>query len=41
MSNDAKMKSPESLCGLENADIRNILKGMGYSDDDLTKDRDR
>jgi dihydroxy-acid dehydratase len=39
MSKDDKMKSPESLCGLENADIRNILKGMGYSDDDLTKNR--
>ena len=30
------MKSAESLCGLENADIRNVLKAMGYSDDDLT-----
>lgn len=39
MGNDGKLKSPVSLCGLENADIRNILKGMGYSDDDLTKDR--
>jgi dihydroxy-acid dehydratase len=34
-----KMKSTESLCGLENADIRNILKAMGYSDDDLTTKR--
>ncbi len=39
MKDDAKLISPESLCGLENADIRNILKGMGYSDDDLTKGR--
>ena len=28
--------SGKSLCGLENADIRNVLKGMGYSDDDLS-----
>ena len=33
------MKSAESLCGLENADIRNVLKSMGYSDDDLTTTR--
>ena len=33
------MKSAESLCGLENADIRNVLKAMGYSDDDLTTKR--
>ncbi|OGP55523.1 MAG: dihydroxy-acid dehydratase [Deltaproteobacteria bacterium RBG_13_52_11] len=33
------MKSTESLCGLENADIRNVLKAMGYSDDDLTTKR--
>jgi dihydroxy-acid dehydratase len=33
------MKSAESLCGLENADIRNVLKAMGYSDDDLTTSR--
>jgi dihydroxy-acid dehydratase len=33
------MKSAESFCGLENADIRNVLKAMGYSDDDLTTSR--
>jgi len=33
------MRSTESLCGLENADIRNVLKAMGYSDDDLTRER--
>lgn len=33
------MRSTESLCGLENADIRNVLKGMGYSDDDLATKR--
>jgi dihydroxy-acid dehydratase len=33
------MKSAESLRGLENADIRNVLKAMGYSDDDLTTSR--
>ena len=33
------MKSAKSLCGLENADIRNVLKAMGYSDDDLTTSR--
>jgi dihydroxy-acid dehydratase len=35
----AKRKSNKSFCGLENADIRNIIKGMGYSDDDLTSGR--
>ncbi len=39
MDDDLKMKSTESFCGLENADIRNVLKGMGYSDDDLTTKR--
>jgi dihydroxy-acid dehydratase len=39
MQNHYKMKSTKSLCGLENADIRNVLKGMGYSDDDLTTQR--
>ena len=39
MKKDRKLKSAESLCGLENADIRNVLKGMGYSDDDLTAGR--
>ena len=33
------MKSTKSLCGLENADIRNVFKAMGYSDDDLTTQR--
>jgi dihydroxy-acid dehydratase len=33
------MRSTKSFCGLENADIRNVLKGMGYSDDDLTTQR--
>jgi len=33
------MRSTKSLCGLENADIRNVLKAMGYSDDDLTTQR--
>jgi len=39
MKDDIKMRSPESLCGLENADIRNLFKAMGYSDDDLTTKR--
>ena len=34
-----KLKSTESLCGQENADTRNVLKAMGYSDDDLTTKR--
>ena len=29
----------ESLSGQENADIRNVIKGMGYSDDDLDSRR--
>ena len=29
----------EFLSGQENADIRNVIKGMGYSDDDLHKGR--
>jgi dihydroxy-acid dehydratase len=39
MKKKGKMKSTESLCGLENADIRNVFKAMGYSDDDLTTQR--
>ena len=39
MKDNTKMKSTKSFCGLENADIRNVLKGMGYSDDDLTTQR--
>jgi dihydroxy-acid dehydratase len=35
----AKSKSSLSLCGLENADIRNVVKSMGYSDDDLSSGR--
>lgn len=31
--------SEKSLRGLENADIRTVLKGMGYSDDDLASKR--
>ncbi len=34
-----KLKSARSLCGEENADIRNVLKAMGYSDDDLAAGR--
>jgi dihydroxy-acid dehydratase len=39
MSEHDKLKSTASFCGMENTDIRNILKGMGYSDDDLTASR--
>ncbi len=39
MKKKSKMKTTESLCGLENADIRNVIKAMGYSDDDLTTQR--
>jgi len=39
MKKKSNMKSTESLCGLENADIRNVIKAMGYSDDDLTTQR--
>ena len=39
MKEKSNMRSSKSLCGLENADIRNIFKGMGYSDDDLTTKR--
>jgi dihydroxy-acid dehydratase len=39
MQNQYRMKSTKSFCGLENADIRNVLKGMGYSDDDMTTKR--
>lgn len=34
-----KLKSMESLSGRENADIRNVIKGMGYSNDDLDSGR--
>jgi dihydroxy-acid dehydratase len=34
-----KLRSVKSLCGLENADIRNVIKAMGYSDDDLAAGR--
>jgi len=39
MNDKSRMKSSESLCGLESADIRNVFKAMGYSDDDLTTQR--
>ena len=39
MQDHYRMRSTKSLCGLENADIRNVLKAMGYSDDDLTTQR--
>ncbi len=39
MGGNKKIRSTKSLCGLGNADIRNIFKGMGYSDDDLTTKR--
>ena len=39
MKDDIKLTSTDSLCGLENADIRNVIKAMGYSDDDLTTKR--
>ncbi len=39
MSQHYKMRSIKSLCGLESADIRNVIKAMGYSDDDLTTNR--
>src|SRR6056297_2901847 len=34
-----KGKSAASFQGLENADIRNVVKAMGYSDDDLSSGR--
>ena len=39
MLKDEKLKSTQSLSGQENADIRNVIKGMGYSDDDLDSGR--
>jgi dihydroxy-acid dehydratase len=39
MKDNVKMRSAGSLCGLENADIRNVFKAMGYSDDDLATER--
>ena len=39
MNDKSKMRSSGSLCGLESADIRNVFKAMGYSDDDLTTQR--
>jgi dihydroxy-acid dehydratase len=39
MKDKDELRSPESLCGLESADIRNVFKAMGYSDDDLTTKR--
>lgn len=34
-----ELRSKKLLCGLENASVRNLAKGMGYSDDDLTSGR--
>jgi len=39
MVKNNKMKSMKSLSGHENADIRNVIKGMGYSDNDLDSKR--
>jgi dihydroxy-acid dehydratase len=39
MKDRESLRSTLSLCGLENADIRNVFKAMGYSDDDLTTRR--
>lgn len=37
--NRNQMKSVRSLVGPENADVRNLFKAMGYSNDDLTAGR--
>ncbi|MCK4273409.1 MAG: dihydroxy-acid dehydratase [Dehalococcoidales bacterium] len=37
MKKTYQKKSIASLCGLENADIRNVLKAMGYSDDEMKR----
>jgi len=37
--NNKEMKSVRVLDGLENADIRNVIKAMGYSEDDLSTGR--
>ena len=39
MDRQKKFKSEKSFVGLENGDIRNVVKAMGYSDDDLTTQR--
>jgi dihydroxy-acid dehydratase len=39
MNAEFKKRSANSLCGTENADIRNVIKAMGYSDDDLAAGR--
>lgn len=39
MAKKKKLRSEKSLIGQENADIRNVIKAMGYSDDDLTTKR--
>ena len=39
MEANDRLRSGNELCGLENADIRNVIKAMGYSDDDLTAGR--
>jgi len=38
MNKDKRLKS-QSLEGMEAADVRNVIKAMGYSDDDLTARR--
>ncbi len=39
MAQKIKLKSEASFVGLDNADMRNVVKAMGYSDDDLTAQR--
>lgn len=39
MDNKGKLKSSASFCGWENTDIRNLIKGMGFSDDDVSPSR--
>jgi dihydroxy-acid dehydratase len=39
LAQQTKLKSAKSFVGLENADMRNVVKAMGYSDDDLTTQR--
>ncbi|MFC1863991.1 dihydroxy-acid dehydratase [Thermodesulfobacteriota bacterium] len=39
MKENKRSKSSKSLSGMENGDIRNVLKGMGYSDDDFSRQR--
>ncbi|MBN2062963.1 MAG: dihydroxy-acid dehydratase [Deltaproteobacteria bacterium] len=39
MRDKKKFRSSGSLMGMENADIRNVIKSMGYSDDDFSARR--